>query len=143
LTFAHLLNLSIGAHSWRVNCSDATTSATRTLTVCVANYTCSGYGACAENLTAACNAVMDENTCGYTYTGDYTEFSRAPCTLPPTQASITMSTMIFLLVILFFLYMADSLLPTKSPQVKELFRYAYVILLVIGIIAVIGMAFGV
>lgn len=54
-----------------------------------------------------------------------------------------MSTMIFLLVILFFLYMADSLLPTKSPQVKELFRYAYVILLVIGIFAVIGMAFGV
>jgi hypothetical protein len=45
---------------------------------CVADWVCSGYAnaTCLVNdtSTAACNAVTDNNTCGDSYSGDYSEF---------------------------------------------------------------------
>jgi len=46
---------------------------------CIPNWTCSGYATCDYTGYQSCNAVTDLNTCGESYTGDYTEFSPNFC----------------------------------------------------------------
>jgi len=45
------------------------------VSVCAANWTCVGYASCPSAL-AACNAVNDTNSCGGSYTGNYSEFPK-------------------------------------------------------------------
>jgi hypothetical protein len=46
---------------------------------CTPNWTCDGYAACLPNNTQECNSVLDLNTCGDTYGGDYSEFEPQVC----------------------------------------------------------------
>jgi hypothetical protein len=52
------------------------------LNQCAPDWSCSGYGACVDGLQL-CNAVTDGNTCGSTYTGDYSEFTPQECECIP------------------------------------------------------------
>ena len=45
----------------------------------VRHWVCSGYADCLENDTQVCNAVSDNNNCGDSYGGDYSEFSPQSC----------------------------------------------------------------
>jgi surface protein len=49
------------------------------ISICTPNWSCSGYGLCLINNTQECNAVTDNNTCGLSYTGDYSEFPPLAC----------------------------------------------------------------
>jgi len=44
--------------------------------LCVEDWSCVGYAACVNNLEN-CNSVVDGNTCGTTYTGDFSEFAQS------------------------------------------------------------------
>jgi hypothetical protein len=46
---------------------------------CIPDWVCSGYADCLENDTQVCNAVSDNNNCGESYGGDYSEFSPQSC----------------------------------------------------------------
>jgi hypothetical protein len=46
---------------------------------CTPDWICSGYGACNSSDLQPCNAVTDLNTCGESYTGDYSEFTPQAC----------------------------------------------------------------
>ena len=45
---------------------------------CIPNWSCNGYATCIVN-EQACNSVEDLNTCGETYSGDYSEFTPQSC----------------------------------------------------------------
>lgn len=46
---------------------------------CIPDWVCDGYAACAINDTESCNSVTDNNACGDSYTGDYSEFAEQSC----------------------------------------------------------------
>lgn len=48
--------------------------------VCTPDWSCNGYSACMQNNSQNCNSVLDLNSCGETYTGDYSEFAPQSCT---------------------------------------------------------------
>jgi hypothetical protein len=58
---------------------DAQVQSAETFTPCSPDWVCSGYDSCLINDTQVCNAVTDNNTCGVSYTGDYSEFSAQSC----------------------------------------------------------------
>ena len=47
--------------------------------ICTANWTCSGYGLCNTSDLRSCAAVIDNNSCGGSYSGDYSEFPPLIC----------------------------------------------------------------
>lgn len=54
------------------------------LPFCYPNWTCGGYAACLPNSTQYCNVAVDNNSCGDSYTGDYSEFLPQSCVLNVT-----------------------------------------------------------
>lgn len=46
---------------------------------CEPDWVCNGYGYCLLNSTQPCISVTDNNTCGMSYSGDYSEFTPQPC----------------------------------------------------------------
>jgi hypothetical protein len=48
--------------------------------ICTPNWTCSGYGLC-ESGFLQCDAAIDQNTCGESYSGNYSEFAPVACDL--------------------------------------------------------------
>lgn len=54
--------------------------------LCFPNWLCDGYGSCMQNNTQNCIAVADDNECGQTYSGDYSEFTPQVCSyIPPVE----------------------------------------------------------
>ncbi|MCJ7768013.1 hypothetical protein MUP79_06450, partial [Candidatus Bathyarchaeota archaeon] len=46
---------------------------------CIPDWSCTGFSACNISDEQTCNSVVDLNTCGQAYTGDYTEFGDFTC----------------------------------------------------------------
>jgi len=46
---------------------------------CQPNWVCDGYAACEYNDNQSCNSVTDTESCGVSYTGDYSEFANQTC----------------------------------------------------------------
>ena len=46
---------------------------------CVADWACNGYATCDIEDEEKCNSAVDNNACGESYTGDYTEFTPNSC----------------------------------------------------------------
>jgi hypothetical protein len=46
---------------------------------CVPDWSCSGYGNCLSNDTQPCNATIDNNQCGGSYAGNFSEFQPQVC----------------------------------------------------------------
>jgi hypothetical protein len=46
---------------------------------CTPNWSCSAYAACLPNSTQYCNVAVDNNSCGGSYTGNYSEFLPQAC----------------------------------------------------------------
>jgi hypothetical protein len=53
---------------------------------CTPDWSCTGYEECVSPATtAACNNVTDNNACGETYSGNYSEFATTTCTYPSSS----------------------------------------------------------
>jgi len=50
------------------------------LPLCILDWVCDGYDNCMTNNTQNCNSVVDNNSCGELYAGDYSEFTPQVCT---------------------------------------------------------------
>jgi len=51
---------------------------------CTPNWSCNGHETCVSPMpNANCNSVTDLNTCGETYSGNYSEFTPQTCSYPP------------------------------------------------------------
>ena len=70
-------SMNIYAEDWIPNSDEVDISFT--VANCVADYVCSGYSSCNASDVAPCNNVTDNNACGYTYTGNYSEFTPQSC----------------------------------------------------------------
>ena len=49
------------------------------LPLCIPDWVCDGYDNCMTNNTQNCNSVVDNNSCGELYAGDYSEFNPQMC----------------------------------------------------------------
>jgi hypothetical protein len=63
---------------------------------CATNWVCTSYASCiSPATTASCNAVLDSNYCGNSYSGDYTEFARRTCSYTNSTYKIRIQNNVF------------------------------------------------
>jgi hypothetical protein len=78
-----------------VNATDVSetnrTLETTTPPPCTPDWTCNGYASCGFDDNRSCNSVADLNTCGDSYTGNYSEFTPQSCNYCTSTYSNTTS----------------------------------------------------
>lgn len=77
-------NTIIGTGTYDINviCEDSFNNISLQIVVfssCVPNFICNGYGACNITDLAPCNSTLDNNSCGSSYTGNFSEFTPQSC----------------------------------------------------------------
>jgi len=110
------------------------------LSDCSPDWSCNGYDSCMTNDTQNCNSVVDNNTCGFSYSGDYSEFTSQSCsyTIPSSPSFNPVLALFYIIAImslgtLFIMYRFTMLQHNKMSMVEFVIECC---LIVLGILIV-------